>query len=114
MVPGKRTRHGDAPHFHRGVPSPILHGSVAEEANAPPYPSSPRHSRPRTGHTGRCLRLRFVHPPQGAAAPADAPTAPRAQPVTLDQALSEISSPALSAAAASFDGGLPTLPTLAA
>ncbi|MBW8771596.1 MAG: hypothetical protein JF589_17725 [Gemmatimonadetes bacterium] len=44
----------------------------------------------------------------------DSSTGPKAQPVTLDQALSEISSPALSAAAASFDGGLPTLPTLAA
>jgi len=44
----------------------------------------------------------------------DSSTGPKAQPVTLDQALSELSSPALSATAASFDGGLPTFPTLAA
>jgi hypothetical protein len=49
-----------------------------------------------------------------AACGSDSSTAPNVKPVTLDQALSELSSPALSATAASFDGGLPTLPTLAA
>lgn len=49
-----------------------------------------------------------------AACGSDSSTGPKVQPVTLDQALSELSSPALSATAASFDGGLPALPTLAA
>lgn len=48
-----------------------------------------------------------------AACGADSSTAPAA-PVTLDQALSELSAPALSAAAASFDAGQPALPALAA
>lgn len=48
-----------------------------------------------------------------AACGADSSTAPSA-PVTLDQALSELSTPALSATSASFDAGQPTLPALAA
>ena len=48
-----------------------------------------------------------------AACGADSSTAPAA-PVTLDQALSELSAPALSAAAASFDAGQPAVPALAA
>jgi len=48
-----------------------------------------------------------------AACSADSSTAPRA-PVTLDQALSELSTPALSAAAASFDASGPAIPALTA
>jgi hypothetical protein len=48
-----------------------------------------------------------------AACGSDSSTAPNSQSVTLDQALSELSSPALSAAAASFDVGAPALPALA-
>ena len=48
-----------------------------------------------------------------AACSADSSTGPRA-PVTLDQALSELSTPALSAAAASFDASGPAIPALAA
>jgi hypothetical protein len=48
-----------------------------------------------------------------AACGADSSTGPRA-PVTLDQALSELSTPALSAAAASFDATGPAIPALAA
>jgi hypothetical protein len=49
-----------------------------------------------------------------AACGADSSTAPKVQPVTLDQALAELSNPGLSAAAASFDAGTPDLPALAA
>jgi len=44
----------------------------------------------------------------------DSSTAPNVQPVTLDQALAELSTPAVSSIAASFDAGAPTLPALAA
>jgi hypothetical protein len=49
-----------------------------------------------------------------AACGSDSSTAPKVQPVTLDQALSELSNPGLSAAAASFSAGTPNLPALAA
>ena len=49
-----------------------------------------------------------------AACGSDSSTAPKVQPVTLDQALSELSNPVLSAAAASFNVGTPNLPALAA
>jgi hypothetical protein len=49
-----------------------------------------------------------------AACGSDSSTAPNVQPVTLDQALSELSTPALSATAASFDATGPALPALAA
>ncbi len=49
-----------------------------------------------------------------AACGADSSTAPNAQPVTLDQALTELANPGLSAAAASFDAGAPALPALTA
>src|SRR6476659_5469938 len=49
-----------------------------------------------------------------AACGSDSSTSPSVQPVTLDQALAELSTPALSAAAASFDAGTPALPALAA
>jgi hypothetical protein len=49
-----------------------------------------------------------------AACGSDSSTAPKLQPVTLDQALSELSNPGLSAAAASFNAGAPALPALAA
>jgi len=48
-----------------------------------------------------------------AACGSDSSTGPSAQPVTLDQALGELSNPGLSAAAASFDAGAPALPALA-
>ena len=48
-----------------------------------------------------------------AACGADSSTAPAA-PVTLDQALSELSTPVLSSATGLFDSGTPTLPALAA
>src|SRR6476659_3221875 len=47
-----------------------------------------------------------------AACGSDSSTSPSVQPVTLDQALGELSTPAVSAAAASFVGG-PELPALA-
>ncbi|HEX7978095.1 MAG TPA: hypothetical protein VF461_05795 [Gemmatimonadaceae bacterium] len=50
-----------------------------------------------------------------AACGSDSSTAPSSQPVTLDQALTELSTPALSAATASFDvTGAPALPALTA
>jgi hypothetical protein len=48
-----------------------------------------------------------------AACGSDSSTGPTAQPVTLDQALAELSNPGLSAAAASFDVDAPSLPALA-
>lgn len=48
-----------------------------------------------------------------AACGSDSSTSPSVQPVTLDQALAELSTPAISGAAASFVGG-PDLPALAA
>ena len=61
-------------------------------------------------HTTLALALAVV----AAACGSDSSTGPKSQPVTLDQALSELSAPALSAAAASFASGVPTLPALAA
>ena len=49
-----------------------------------------------------------------AACGSDSSTAPNVQPVTLDQALGELSGPALSATAASFDVAGPALPALVA
>jgi hypothetical protein len=63
----------------------------------------------RRPHTIFALALATL----AAACGADSSTAPAA-PVTLDQALSELSTPALSAAAASFDAGQPAVPALAA
>jgi hypothetical protein len=49
-----------------------------------------------------------------AACGSDSSTGPTVQPITLDQALSELSAPALSAVAASFTSGVPEAPALAA
>jgi hypothetical protein len=75
-----------------------------------PQPRNPMLHRVRRPHAILAIALTTLL----AACGSDSSTRPNVQPVTLDQALAELSSPALSATAASFDGGLPTLPTLAA
>ena len=65
--------------------------------------------RPRRSHALFALALATL----AAACGSDSSTAPNVQPVTLDQALAELSGPALSATAASFDVG-PALPALVA
>ena len=66
--------------------------------------------RVRRPHAILALALATV----AAACGSDSSTGPNVQPVTLDQALAELSTPALSATAASFDASTPTLPALAA
>jgi hypothetical protein len=65
--------------------------------------------RPRSALATLALTLATV----AAGCGSDSATAPRSQPVTLDQALAELSLPALSATAEAFGGGAPTLPSLA-
>ena len=66
--------------------------------------------RPRRPHAILALTLAIL----AAACGSDSSTAPNVQSVTLDQALAELSTPALSATAASFADAAPALPALVA
>ncbi len=65
--------------------------------------------RPRSAFATLALTLATL----AAGCGSDSSTAPRVQPVTLDQALAELSLPALSATADAFGSGAPSLPALA-
>src|SRR5690349_19686466 len=65
--------------------------------------------RVRHSHVALALALATL-----SACGSDSSTGPNAQPVTLDQALAELSTPAVSSMAAALAAGTPELPALAA